>query len=84
MTGCLEVTPEAVLRKRFSLVRRVLDAAGSATIICALALSRYVKRPCCNDEDHMVNWAEADFTSILKSGSEPVSTSLRQRGRSTA
>ena len=43
MTGCLEVTPEAVLRKRFSLVRWVLDAAGSATIICALALPRYVK-----------------------------------------
>ena len=46
MTGCLEVAPEAVLRKRFSLVCRVLDAAGTATIICALALPRYVKRPC--------------------------------------
>ena len=45
MTGCLEVAPEAFLRKRFSLVCRVLEEAGTATIICALALPRYVKRP---------------------------------------
>ena len=68
MTGCLEVAREAFLRKRFSLVHRALEAASTATIICALALPRYVKRPCCNDENHMVNWAEADFNNILKGG----------------
>ena len=43
MSGCLEVAPEAFLRKHFSLVRRVLEAADTATIICALALPRYVE-----------------------------------------
>ena len=55
MSGCLEVAPEAFLRKRFSLIHRVLEAVGAATIICTLPLPRYVKRPCCNDEVHMTN-----------------------------
>ena len=77
MSGCLEVAPEAFLRKCFSLVRRVLEAAGSATIICALALPRYLKRPCCNDENHMVNWAKADFNNILRGGSKACSSVLK-------
>ena len=80
MTGCLEVAPEAFLRKRFSLVCRVLEEAGTATIICALALPRYVKRPCCNDENHMVNWAEADFNNILKGSSEACSNVIKSEG----
>ena len=80
MSGCLEVAPEAFLRKRFSLIHRVLDAAGAAIIICALPLPRYVKRPCCNDEDHMTNWAEADFPDILKSGSDACSSVIRVEG----
>ena len=80
MSGCLEVAPEAFLRKHFSLVRRVLEVAGSATIICALALPRYVKRPCCNDENHMVNWAEADFNNILRGGSEACSPVIQSEG----
>ena len=80
MSGCLEVAPEAFLRKRFSLIHRVLEAVGAATIICTLPLPRYVKRPCCNDEVHMTNWAKADFTDILKNGSETCSSVIRVEG----
>ena len=80
MSGCLEVAPEAFLRKRFSLVRHMLEAAGEATIICALALPHYVKRPCCNDDVHMVNWAKADFNDILRSGSEACSNVIKTKG----
>ena len=80
MSGCLEVAPEAFLCKRFSLIHRVLEAAGSAIIICALPIPRYVTRPCCNDEGHMTNWAEADFPDILKSGSDACSSVIRVEG----
>ena len=59
LSGCLETAPEAFLRKRFSLLRNMLRKGGSATIICVLPL------PCCRDESHMVNWAEANFNNIL-------------------
>ena len=80
MSGCLETAPEAFLRKRFSLVRDLLQLVGSATIICVLPLLRYVQRPCCSDEQHMVNWAESDFTEILLSGSKAVSNVLKAEG----
>ena len=65
MTGCVETAPEAFLRKRFSLIRNLLHLAGNTTIICVLQLPCSVKQPCCNDESHMVNWAEVDFTVAL-------------------
>ena len=80
MSGCLEVAPEAFLRKRFRVVHRVLEAAGAATIICALPLPRFVKMPCCNSEAHMTNWTEADFTDILKNSSETCSSIIRVEG----
>ena len=55
MTGCVETAPEAFLRKRFSLVRNLLQLVGNSTIICVLPLPRYVKQPCCNNESHRVN-----------------------------
>ena len=84
MSGCLEVAPEAFLRKRFSLIHGVLEAAGSAIIICALPIPRYVTRPCCNDEGHMTNWAEADFPDILKSSSDACSSIIRRRAKGLA
>ena len=80
MRGCLETTPEAFLRKRFSLVRNLLQMAGSTTIICVLPLPRYVQCPCCNDEQHMVNWVESDFTDILVSGSTACFNVLKAEG----
>ena len=80
MTGCLETAPEAFLRKRFSLIKPMLQLVGNATIICVLPLPRYVKQPCCSDEDHMVNWAEADFMDILVSGSNTCTGVLKAEG----
>ena len=45
-----------------------------------LTLPRYVKKPCCNDELHMQNWTEADFTDILLSGSTACSHILKTEG----
>ena len=53
---------------------------GSATIICVLPLPRYVQRPCCSDEQHMVNWAESDFTDILLRGSTACFNVLKAKG----
>ena len=39
-----------------------------------------MKRPCCNDENHMVNWAEADFNNILKGGSEACFNVIKSEG----
>ena len=80
MTGCVETAPEAILRKRFSLVRNLLQLVGNSTIICVLPLPRYVKQPCCNDKSHMVNWAEADFNEILLSGSTSCFGVLKAEG----
>ena len=57
---------------------------GSATIICVLPPPRYVQRPCCSDKQHMVNWAESDFTDILKSGSTAVFNVLKAEGEKQA
>ena len=80
MTSCVETAPEAFLRKRFSLIRNLLQLAGNSTIICVLPLPRYVKQPCCNDESHMVSWAEADFNEILLSGSTSCFGVLKAEG----
>ena len=80
MAGCVETAPEAFLRKRFSLVKNLLHLVGNCTIICVLPLPRYVKQPCCNDESHMVNWAEADFNDILLSGSTSCFGVLKAEG----
>ena len=39
-----------------------------------------MKRPCCNDENHMVNWAEADFNNILKGSSEACFNVIKSEG----
>ena len=80
MSGCLETASEAFLRKGFSLIRNLLQMAGSATIICVLPLSRYVRDPWCNDELHMVNWAESDLNNILVSGSTACFNVLNAEG----
>ena len=46
----------------------------------AFPLLRYVKRPCCNSEVHMVNWLEDDFNDILRSGSEACSNAIKTEG----
>ena len=43
MSGCLETATEAFLRKRFGLVRNLLQQVGNTTIICVLPLPCYVK-----------------------------------------
>ena len=80
MTGCVETAPEAFLRKRFSLVRNLLQLVGNSTIICVLPLPRYVKQPCCNNESHRVNWAEADFNEILLSSATSCFGVLKAEG----
>ena len=62
------------------LIRNLLQQTGNATIICVLPLPRYVRHPCCNDELHMVNWAEADFNNILMSGSTACFGILKSEG----
>ena len=80
MSSCLETVPEAFLRKRFSLVKDMLQLGGNATIICVLPLPGYVRHPCCSDEDHMVNWADADFNEILVSVSTTCIDVLKTEG----
>ena len=58
----------------------MLEAAGEAIIICALLLPRYVKRLCCNNEAHMVNWPEEDFPEILRNGGEACQNILKTEG----
>ena len=65
ITGCLEIAPEGVLKKRFGAVRAILEAAGEAVKVCLLPIFRYVKRPCCKDGGHITNFMEADFEDIL-------------------
>ena len=38
ITGCLEIAPEGVLKKRFGAVRPVLGAAGEAVKVCLLPI----------------------------------------------
>ena len=63
--GCLEIAPERVLKKRFSAVRPILEAAGEAVKVCLLPIPRYVKSSCCRDDKHIINLQEADYEDIL-------------------
>ena len=65
ITGCLEIAPEGVLKKRFGTVRPVLEAAGEAVKVCLLPIPRFMKRPCCKDGGHITNFMEANFEDIL-------------------
>ena len=65
ISGCLEIAPEGVLKKRFSAVRPILEAAGDAVRVCLLPLPRYVREPCCKVEGHLTNFLEDDFEDIL-------------------
>ena len=67
ITGCLEIAPEGVLKKRFGAVRPILEVAGEAVKVCLLPIPRYVKRPCCKEDGHITNFMEADFEDILVS-----------------
>ena len=63
--GCLEIAPEGVLKRRFSAVRPILEAAGDAVKVCLLPIPRYVKSSCCGDAKHIINLMEDDFEDIL-------------------
>ena len=54
-----------MLKKRFSAVRPILEAAGEAVKVCLLPIPRYVKSSCCGDESHISNLHEDDFDNIL-------------------
>ena len=65
ISGCLEIAPEGVLKKHFSAVRPILEAAGEAVKVCLLPLPRYVREPCCKAAGHITNFLEDDFEHIL-------------------
>ena len=46
ISGCLEIAPEGILKKRFGAVGPILEAAGVAVNMCLLPIPRFVKRPC--------------------------------------
>ena len=54
-----------MLKKRFSAVRPILEAAGDAVKVCLLLILRNVKSSCCGDEKHIINLQEDDFEDIL-------------------
>ena len=56
-------------------MRPVLEAAGSAVIICARP--RYVSGTCCTDKKHIQNRHEEDFQNILLNGGTSCSTVLK-------
>ena len=69
ISGCLEIAPEGVLKKRFGAVRPILKAADAAVKVCLLPIPRFVKtaRICkiCKDSGHITNFLEEDFEYIL-------------------
>ena len=65
ISGCLEIAPEGVLKKCFSAVRPILEAAGEAVKVCLLPIPRFVKRPCCKDGGHIINFMEDNVEDII-------------------
>ena len=65
ISGCLKIAPEGVLKKRFSAVRPILEAAGEAVKVCLLPIPRFVKRPCCKDGGHIINFMEDNVEDII-------------------
>ena len=80
LISSVEVTPEAVLRRRVLSLKPDLEAAGPATIICGLPLPRYVRDPCCTDTTHMTNRKEGDYEDILRTSSNTCMTILKAEG----
>ena len=65
ISSCLEIAREGVLKKRFSAIRPILEAAGEVVKVCLLPIPRFVKQPCCKDGGHITNFMEDDFEDIL-------------------
>ena len=65
---------EAVLWRRFNIIRPLMEAAGEAALVCVLPMPRFVLKSCCTDTSHLINRGESDFEEILVSGTETCRT----------
>ena len=78
--GCLEIAPEGVLKRGFSAVRPILEAAGDAVKVCLLPIPRYVKSSCCGDAKHIINLMEDDFEDILMGAASSCRNVIASKG----
>jgi hypothetical protein len=66
VTGYMDVTPTAALRRLASMGKRLVEAAGNGATIFVLPLPRYVAAPCCEDEGHIENFVADDYEDMLR------------------
>ena len=67
ITGSLVATPKPRLKKLLQQLTPLREACGDATLVCGLPLGRYISGKCCNDEGHLENRGDEDFSQILSS-----------------
>ena len=61
LPGGLQAAPKSVFQKILSSAKGLVDAAGDAAICFMLPLARYINTRCCEDPEHLVNFATDDL-----------------------
>jgi hypothetical protein len=76
--GALDVMPLKALRIIAKMAADICGVAGSAKVLVALPLPRYVIAACCTSQRHVTNLDEADYESVLLAGSHVVKSVLEE------
>jgi hypothetical protein len=67
--GALDVAPLKALRIIAKMAADLCGASGSAKVLMMLPLPRYVTAACCSSRRHVTNLDDADYESVLLTGS---------------
>jgi hypothetical protein len=69
--GALVVAPDCALQYTLDLLRKVVDELCDYPIFVVSPITRYIRGPCCNAEDHVTNFRDPDFLPSILSGHAP-------------
>jgi hypothetical protein len=65
ITGNLCVRAKSYIRAALSKLKHIFDAAPDSKYIFISPLPRYITEKCCDNDSHIVNFGEAEYTSDI-------------------
>ncbi len=77
--GALVVAPECDLQNTLYLLMKVVDELCEYPIFVVSPITRYIRGPCCNAENHVTNFRDPDFLGSILSGLTKLRFLLRKK-----